>query len=104
MTWWVQGDAAEIVSLHAVPQGRGTGARLMEAAEAELRRRGVRRVLLATTNDNVRALAFYIRAGYRLVRVHLDAMERVRRLKPHLPETGHGGVPLQDLWELQKTL
>ena len=59
---------------------------------------------LATTNDNSRALNFYIKRGYRLVRLHLDAMDRVRALKPGVPLDRWDGVPLQDMWELEKTL
>lgn len=104
VTWWVDGEAAEIVSLHASPEGRGIGARLMEAAEGELKERGVRRVILATTNDNPRALNFYIRRGYRLVRLHRNAMDRVRQAKPGVPSIGRDGIPLRDMWELQKQL
>jgi GNAT superfamily N-acetyltransferase len=104
VTWWVDGDQAEIVSVHAEPAGGGAGTRLMDAAEEELRRRGVKRAVLATTNDNARALNFYIRRGYRLVRLHLDAMDRVRAAKPRVPATGRDGVPLQDMWELKKEL
>jgi GNAT superfamily N-acetyltransferase len=104
VTWWVDGERAEITSVHADPAGSGTGTRLMDAAEEELRRRGVRLATLATTNDNTRALNFYIRRGYRLVRLHLDAMDRVRAAKPGVPASGRDGVPLQDMWELEKTL
>ena len=103
-TWWIDGAQAEIVSVHAEPPGGGTGTRVMDAAEEELRERGVKTVLLATTNDNVRALNFYIRRGYRLVRLHLDAMDRVRALKPGVPTTGRDGLLLQDMWELEKLL
>jgi len=104
VTWCVDGDQAEITSVHAEPAGGGTGTRLMDAAEEELRRRGVKRVVVATTNDNARALNFYIRRGYRLVRLHLDAMDRVRAAKPGVPAAGRDGVPLQDMWELEKIL
>jgi len=104
VTWWIDGERAEIVSVHAEPQGGGTGTGIMDAAEEELRRRGVKTVVLATTNDNVRALSFYIRRGYRLVRLHLNAMDRVRALKPGVPSTGRDGVALQDMWELEKVL
>lgn len=104
VTWWVQGDRAEIVSLHAATPGRGTGTALMDAAEAALRRRGVRQAVLATTNDNLTAIRFYVRRGYRLVHVHLDAMDAVRALKPAVPTVGAGGIPLRDLWEFRKDL
>jgi ribosomal protein S18 acetylase RimI-like enzyme len=104
VTWWIDGDRAEITSVHAEPQGGGVGTRLMDAAEEELRRRGVKTAVLATTNDNARALNFYIRRGYRLVRLHLDEMDRVRAVKPGVPATGREGVALQDMWELKKRL
>ena len=104
VTWWVDGKGAEIVSVHAEPQGSGAGTRIMDAAEEELRRREAKTVVLATTNDNARALNFYIKRGYRLVRLHLDAMDRVRARKPGVPWTGHDGVPLRDMWELEKVL
>jgi ribosomal protein S18 acetylase RimI-like enzyme len=104
VTFAVEGDRAEIVSLHAFVQGRGIGSCLMDAAEEELRRRGVRRVCLVTTNDNPKALSFYVRRGYRLVRLHLDAMDHVRKLKPRVPVIGNDGVPLRDMWELEREL
>lgn len=104
VTWAVDGQRAEIVSLNALEPGRGIGSRLMEAAEEELRRLGVTAAHLVTTNDNPRALSFYVRRGYRLVRVHLDAMDRVRRAKPQVPLTGNDGIPLRDMWELEREL
>jgi GNAT superfamily N-acetyltransferase len=104
VSWWAEGDRAEVVSVHAEPPGHGAGTRLMDAAEDALRESGVRRVVLATTNDNVRALNFYVRRGYRLTRVHLNAMDRVRESKPGVPLEGRDGVPLLDMWELEKEL
>jgi hypothetical protein len=76
----------------------------MDAVEEELRRRGVKAVHLVTTNDNHRALSFYLRRGYRLVRLHLDAMDRVRQSKPQVPLIGNDGIPLRDMWELEREL
>lgn len=104
VAWWIDGGRAEIVSLHAEPTGSGAGTQAMNAAEDELRRRGVTKVVLATTNDNVRALKFYQKRGYRLVRLHLDAMDKVREIKPGVPELGQDGIPLRDMWELEKHL
>jgi GNAT superfamily N-acetyltransferase len=104
VTWAVDGRRAEIVSLNALEPGRGIGSRLMDAAEDKLRRRGVRTAHLITTNDNLGALSFYLRRGYRLVRLHLDAMDRVRQVKPQVPLTGNHGIPLRDMWELEREL
>ena len=104
VAWSIEGDQAEIVSIEALEQGRHIGGRLLDGAEAELRSRGVRRLRVVTTNDNLRALSFYLRRGYRLVRLHLGGMERVRRAKPQVPETGIEGMPLRDMWEFEKEL
>ena len=104
VTWRVDGDGGEIVTVDAFEQGRHVGGRLLNGAEEELRRRGARGVTIMTTNDNLRAIAFYVRHGYRIVAVHLDAMERVRLLKPAVPETGQDGLPLRDVIELVKEL
>jgi len=104
VTWWIDGERAEITSVHAEPPGGGTGTRVMDAAEKELRRCGVKTAVVGTTNDNSRALNFYIKRGYRLVRLRLDEMDRVRALKPGVPRTGRDGVTLQDMWELEKAL
>lgn len=102
VTWAVDDDWAEIVTMDAFVQGAHIGGRLLDAAEAELRARGVRTIVVVTTNDNLRAQAFYMRRGYRLVRLDLDGMDRVRALKPGIPETGHEGLALRDMWEFRK--
>ncbi len=104
VTWHADGGRAEIVTIDAFEQGRHVGGRLLNGAEEELRRRGAKRATIMTTNDNLRAIAFYVRHGYRIVAVHLDAMERVRRIKPAVPKTGQDGLPLRDAIELAKEL
>lgn len=102
VTWFAAGDSAEIVTLDALVMGRGHGGRLLAAAEEELRRRGARVLRTVTSNDNVRALAFYLRHGYRIVRVHAGAMDRVRAVKPAIPAVAVNGLPIRDLLELEK--
>jgi GNAT superfamily N-acetyltransferase len=104
ITWHIDGDRAEIVTLDAYQQGRHIGGRLLDGAEAELHRRGVHRATIVTTNDNLRALAFYVRRGYRLVRIALDDMDSVRKLKPDVPRLGHDNIPLRDMILLEKDL
>ena len=60
---------------------------------------------LITTNDNVDALRFYQRRGYRLARVDAGAVDRSRvALKPAIPEIGAHGIPLRDELELELLL
>jgi GNAT superfamily N-acetyltransferase len=104
ITWYIEGDAAEMVTVDAYQQGRHIGGRLLTAAEAELQKRGVKHIRIVTTNDNLRAVAFYVRHGYRMTHIDLDGMERVRKLKPNVPLTGMDGLPLRDMIELEKDL
>lgn len=104
VTWAVEDGWAEIVTIDAFVQGAHIGGRLLDAAEAALRDRGVRTAVVVTTNDNLRAQAFYMRRGYRLTRLDLDGMDRIRALKPSVPHTGHENLPLRDMWEYRKDL
>jgi hypothetical protein len=66
-------------------------------------RHGCARLWVITTNDNVDALRFYQRRGFRLAAVHRGAVDDSRsRLKPEIPVTGAYGIPLRDEIELEK--
>lgn len=96
--------SCEIVSIDAVIRGQGIGSRLLAAVENEARKSGCRKIWLITTNDNLEAATFYIKRGYRLAAVHLDALDLSRKLKPSIPKTGNHHLPLQDEWEFEKKL
>jgi hypothetical protein len=49
-------------------------------------------------------MSFYLKRGYRLTRVHQDAVDRVRSLKPSVPLVGMNGIALTDVLELVKHL
>lgn len=104
VSWAREGDVGEIVTLDAFEPGRGYGRIALAFAEAELAREGAREAKLFTSNDNVRAINIYLRAGYRVIRLHVDAMDAVRALKPSVPFTGEHGLLLRDMWEFVKPL
>ena len=104
LTYRVDGDDCEVVTIDAFPQGGGAGTALLEAAAAAARDAGCGRLWLTTTNDNLRALRFYQRRGFRLSALHRDALARSRQLKPSIPEVGMDGIPLRDELELELTL
>lgn len=103
-TFSVEGSVAEVVSLDALERSHGNGPALLGEVERRLAARGVKRSWLLTTNDNIAAIGVYLRGGYRLVAVHLDAMDEVRRIKPAVPLIGENGIPLRDTWEFEKVL
>jgi ribosomal protein S18 acetylase RimI-like enzyme len=104
VTYLIEGDECEVVSLDAVEEGLGMGTALLERAVDAARQAGCRRVLLVTTNDNMRALRFYQRRGFRLVALNPGALERSRELKPEIPETGLHGIALSDELVLARDL
>ena len=102
LTYEVRDGVLEIVTLDAVRQWAGTGTALVEAAAAEAASRGCPEVRLTTTNDNLDALRFYQRRGFRLAGLRPGAAGRARRLKPQIPLTGLYGIPLNDELELAR--
>ena len=102
VTYHVDGPSGQIVTLDTIVRGRGFGRRLLESVESKFHDRGLGRAWALMTNDNLRAAGLYLSRGYRLVRVHLDAVDRVREHKPKLQEKGYEGIPIRDLWEFEK--
>jgi ribosomal protein S18 acetylase RimI-like enzyme len=96
VTYVIEGDSLEVVSIDAVPPGHGTGTVLLAAAVELARSRGLRRVWLITTNDNIDALRFYQRRGMRIAAVSPGAVDRSRSVKPSIPLVGAYGIPLRD--------
>jgi len=102
VTYHVDGPSGQVVTLDTMVRGRGFGARLLEAVENTFHNRGLGRSWALMTNDNLRAAGLYLSRGYRLVRIHLDALDHVREHKPELQEKGYEGIPILDLWEFEK--
>ncbi len=105
LTWILEGGSMEILTLHASRQWTGIGSALIAAARRVAEASGARRLWLITTNDNVDALRFYQRRGFRVARVDAGAVDRSRAaLKPRIPEIGAHGIPLRDEIELAMAL
>jgi GNAT superfamily N-acetyltransferase len=105
LTYVVDGRACEVLTLHAAERHGGVGTALLRAAEELAHHAGCTRLWLITTNDNVDALRFYQRRGFRLAALHPGAVdESRRRLKPDIPRVGDHGIDLRDELELDKVL
>lgn len=104
VTYCIEGDQCEVLTLNSLCEGIGVGAALLEEVAGTARRAGCRRVWLITTNDNLPAIRFYQRRGWRLAAVHPKALEESRRLKPEIPLVGIDGIPLRDEIEFELEL
>ncbi|MGH3190852.1 MAG: GNAT family N-acetyltransferase [Streptosporangiaceae bacterium] len=102
LTYHVAGDVLEIVTLNAIERRTGIGTLLIEAAVGKARLCGGREIRLTTTNDNIDALRFYQRRGFRLAELRPGAVDRAREVKPEIPTVGDYGIPLRD--EIDLTL
>lgn len=105
LTYVIDGDACEILTLHAVQQWAGAGTALVTAIRDIARMARCRTLWVLTTNDNVDALRFYQRRGFRLTELRPGAVDAARRtLKPSIAEEGEYGIPLRDEIELTMDL
>lgn len=96
LTWIREHDDLQLLTLNSVLEGQGIGSALMLMAIEEARRLHVRKIWLTTTNDNLPAIGFYQRLGFRMTAVNVGAVDEARRIKPQIPETGHKGIPIHD--------
>lgn len=105
LTYAVRGDECEVVTLHSPLPGHGAGRALLDAARDAAAAAGCRRLWLVTTNDNLRALAFYQRWGLDLCAFRRGAVDETRRtLKPSIPVRDEYGVPIAHELELELLL
>jgi ribosomal protein S18 acetylase RimI-like enzyme len=105
LTFVVMGGRCEVLTLHATERGQGVGSALLDEVARVATAAGCRLLWLVTTNDNVDAIRFYQRRGFRLAELRPGAVDESRRtLKPEIPETGEHGIPLRDELVLQRDL
>jgi GNAT superfamily N-acetyltransferase len=104
LTYCIESDACEVVSLDSLKEGQGIGRALLQAVEEFARRSGCRRLWLITTNDNRRVIEFYQRQGFTVAAIHRGAITQSRQLKPEIPMHNPEGVPIEDEWEFERWL
>jgi ribosomal protein S18 acetylase RimI-like enzyme len=104
LTYQLTGGTLEIVTINAIDRRAGIGTMLIDAVVSKARRFGCAEIRLTTTNDNVDALRFYMRRGFRLAELRPGALDRARQLKPEMPAVGDYGIPLHDEIDLTRSL
>lgn len=86
----------EVLTLNSTLEGHGIGSALMLHAIGKARELGCHRIWLTTTNDNLRAIGFYQRLGFRMVAINLGAVDEARQTKKSIPLIGERGIPIHD--------
>ncbi|WP_416353328.1 GNAT family N-acetyltransferase [Agrilactobacillus fermenti] len=104
ITYVNQRFEVEIISLDSVIENQGYGTQLINYLERYVKNQGAKIITLVTTNDNLTALKFYQKRGYRIVAIFPDAVDRARQTKPEIPLKSDAGIPIHDELKLVKTL
>lgn len=104
ITYVIENNECEIVSLNSLLEGKGIGSQLIEVVKKTAEKNKCKRLWLIETNDNTKALHFYQKRGFHLIAVHPDALEESRKMKPEIPLIGNDGIPLRDELELEVLL
>jgi GNAT superfamily N-acetyltransferase len=104
LTYSLEDEQCEIVTINSTNPGIGIGTLLIKAVAQAARDAGCKRLWLITTNDNLDALRFYQKRGFRLVAVHRHAVDAARQLKPAIPLISNDHIPLHDEIELEMLL
>ena len=85
---------AELVAINAFSRYQGIGSALLRSIVDRLE--GFETLRLTTTNDNLDALRFYQRRGFRLQALRPGAVEAARAHKPTISAVGEHGIPIRD--------
>ena len=99
LAWRPVEGGLHIVAMATDPmwQRSGVGGQLLAEAEQLARQRSWTRVIVTTTNDNIAALYFYQRRGYRLAAIR-------PRDAAGSPAVGFAGIPIRDEIQLTKNV
>lgn len=103
ITYKTYEDHVEIISLDSFLQNKGIGSKLLKSLEQTCEKKQITRVTIITTNDNINALKFYQKRGYRIKQVLPNAVEKARQLKPTIPLVAENGIAIKDEIELEKS-
>ena len=82
------------VAVDTAQQNRGIGRRLLAAVIEDLRKRGVRRAIVGTANAGIGQLAYYQKAGFRLLRIERDFFSPARGYPADMEDNG---IRLRDM-------
>ncbi len=104
ITYQFLDDQCEIITLDSLKEGQGIGTQLIEAVIGKAVETNCARVEVITTNDNLQALGFYQKHGFKIKAIAINAIESSRLLKPSIPQTGFEGIPIRDEIKLKMSL
>jgi ribosomal protein S18 acetylase RimI-like enzyme len=103
-TWLLEGPVIYLATLNNISDQRGVGMALLDAMMELGREKGSALLRVIVTNDNLNALGFYQRRGFRIIAVAPGAIDMIRTLMPNIPTMGANRIPVRDEIELEIAL
>jgi N-acetylglutamate synthase-like GNAT family acetyltransferase len=104
LTYMIVGDSCEIVTLNSLRENIGIGNALIFEAQRAAKVLGCKKLWLITTNDNLSAIRFYQKRGFKIAAIHVGAIEKSRQLKPEIPLLGNDDIPIRDEIEIEMSI
>jgi ribosomal protein S18 acetylase RimI-like enzyme len=104
ITYQIKKGQCEIITLDSILEGQGVGTELLQSVKKTALEQGCRCLTLITTNNNLPALGFYQKHGFKIKNIFTGAIEKSRELKPSIPLLGANGIPIRDEILLEMSL
>ncbi len=104
ITYTIKNKKILIISLNSLIPGKGIGTALLEKVQEEGKMAGYLKIIVVTTNDNIKAQEFYKKRGFIPTAMYKNSIKKARLIKPEIPEIGENGIPITDEIELTLSL
>lgn len=101
VTYHTDENSCEVITLNSFRENCGIGEALINQIRQKAHESGCKRLWLITTNDNIPAIRFYQKRGFKIAAIHEGAIEESRQLKPEIPLYGVDGIPIRDEIEME---
>lgn len=90
LSYNIQGDSLEIVTLFCIVKSVGAGTALMDRAAEIAKENSCNKMWLITTNDNTNAIKFFQKYGMTMSALHANAFENITRKLKQFPQNETG--------------
>ena len=94
ITYCIENNECEIVSLDSFIENQGIGASLIDKVIETAKENSCKRVWLITTNDNTKAIRYYQKKGFDLKAIYLNSIQESRKIKSEIPLYGSDNIPI----------
>lgn len=103
-SWALRDRIAYLCALHSLKPGRGIARHFLRSLLPVLAEKSVKSVRAMITNDNLPALAFYQKNGFRLTTLYVGAVDAYRSAMPGMLKRGYKDIPIHDTLEMELVL